>query len=148
MKINPAGYVFAQKSRPTAAFGHFLQLPSLCKALGAINGLVVSGQERNLRFLATAGANGVMHFAFATALLFAAATAIFAADGFVLEAFFRVEFLFSACENEVLSAIAAHQCFVLEHVVCSFPLIWIFFWQSLTADLVFAPTLAGGRIRS
>ena len=79
------------------------------RGLGRRGAALVAELGAGREFLAAAGTDGVMHFAFAAALRLAVATAILAADGFVLEAFFCVKLLFSACENEFLSAIAAHQ---------------------------------------
>lgn len=86
-------------------------------ALAAIDGTVVLGKEGNLRVRTTVGTNGFVHFARATgvAVGFVRLAAFPAAGRLVLEASFRVEFLFACGERELLPAVTAYQSFVLVH---------------------------------
>jgi len=122
------------------------------EALAAVDGTIVAGLERDLRGCAALCANRVEHLALLTAatLGLTVGTACLAADGLVFEAFLRVEFLFTGGENEFCTAVLANQSLVFEHD-SFFPLcLWQlnFLGIRATADLVFAPTHANGRVRS
>ena len=91
----------------------------LLEAFAAVNGSVVAGLERNLCGFSTFRANCIKHLTLAATLSLAGSTASFAADGFILESFFRVELLLSCGKDELRATIFAHQHFVFEHV--SFP---------------------------
>lgn len=85
-------------------------------ALAAIDGTVVLGKEGNLRVRTAVGTNGFVHFARASvAVGFVRLAALPAAGRLVLEASFRVEFLFACGERELLPAVTAYQSFVLVH---------------------------------
>ena len=121
----------------------------LLKALAAVNGSVIAGLERNLRGFSTFRANCIKHFTLAATLILAGSTAGFAAYGFVLESFFRVELLFTGGKDELRTAILAHQHFVFEHV--SFPSCACQADDSqypAVSDLVFTPTPANWKVRS
>ena len=93
-------------------------LLSLCKAIAAVDGTVVSGKERHLRFGAALSADGSVHFTRSTAAVtvgLVGLAAFPAACGLVLEALLGIEFLFACGEREFLAAVTAHQSFVLVH---------------------------------
>lgn len=93
------------------------------ETIAAVNGAVIAGLERNLAGFAAIGANGVVHLTVtATATTgagspLAGVTARFAALGLIVEALLSKELLLSGCESELLSAILADDCLVLEHVI-------------------------------
>jgi len=87
-----------------------------------------------------------MHFSFAGTLILPVIPAPFATDRLILEALLSVELLLTCGENEFNAAIPAYQYFVLEHVFF-FPLVMLFLITQIPADLVFAPTPAGGKVR-
>lgn len=91
----------------------------LLEALAAINGSVIAGLERNLCGLSTFRTNRIKHLTLAATLILAGSTASLAANGFILESFFRIELLLSCGKDELRATIFAHQHFVFEHV--SFP---------------------------
>lgn len=124
-------------------------LSTLCKAIAAIDGAVILGNEGNAGWGATFCAHSVMHFAWFAVVgsAFACIAAGLAACGLILETFFRVEFLLARCEHELRSAILADQCLVLVHgriTPCKIKIQWPF----VLADLVFAPTTANRKSRS
>ncbi len=117
------------------------------EARAAVNRPVILGNERDLRRRAALRADRVVHFAFAAiARALALATAVFAADRFVLEALFGIEFLLTDGEDEFRATVLANQRFVLIHVF--FSLVSIDGIDSYPADLVFAPTPADRELRS
>ena len=88
------------------------------KAIAAVHGLVATGLEGNLGFLAAVGADGREHLALragAAVLSAEGGTALRAAAGLVLEALLGVELLLGSREDELLAAIAANEGFVLIH---------------------------------
>ena len=91
----------------------------LLEALAAVNGSVIAGLERNLCGLSTFRTNRIKHLTLAATLTLASITASLAANGFILESFFRIELLLSCGKDELRATIFAHQHFVFEHV--SFP---------------------------
>ena len=118
----------------------------LGEAGGAVDGLVIPGQEGHLGGCTALGTDGVIHLAVLVARsVLAVGPALPAADGLVLEALLGVEFLLTGGEGELTAAIPADQNFVFEH--CTFPF-WYFVDAGCMADLVFAPTLANRRVRS
>ena len=117
------------------------------EAVAAIDGTVVSGLERDLGGRPALRADRVKHLAFAAARGLAAGAAVFAADRLVLEPFLRVKLLLAGRKDEILTAILAYQCFVLEHLAFS-PFRFVkFFDIRVPADLVFAPTPANWKCR-
>ena len=121
----------------------------LLKALAAVNGPVIAGLERNLCGLSTIRANCVKHFTLPATLIFAGSTASFAAYGFILESFFRVELLLARGKDELRATIFAHQHFVFEHV--SFPFCACQAENDqypAVTDLAFNPTPANWKVRS
>ena len=96
----------------------------LGEAFAAVHGLVATGLEGNLGGAAATIADHFEHLAFATVVVAIGTTsgaASGAAAGFVLEALFGVEFLFTSREHEFVTTVTAYQRFVLIHFV--FPLI-------------------------
>jgi hypothetical protein len=87
-----------------------------CEALAAIDGTITFGNEGYGSGFAAFGANGLVLLAGrgGTGVL-AVYTALLAAGGFVLEAFFGVEFLFTGGEHELGATVAARERFVLIH---------------------------------
>jgi len=86
------------------------------EAFTAVHGAVSSGLEGNLSGLAAGGADHVKHFPGSIGTVgLAGLTAGFAAGGLVLEALFRVEFLFTGGEDEFRAAVLAHQRLVFVH---------------------------------
>jgi hypothetical protein len=85
-----------------------------CETFAAVNGPVVAGIERNLRFAAAVSAGSDKSF-LVSGRRFLSVTARFAALRLVYEAFFIVELLFTLSENKVCSAILALKGFVFEH---------------------------------
>jgi hypothetical protein len=119
----------------------------LLEAGAAVDGAVVTGLERDLGGRAALCADRVIHFAIAGAGGLTVCAAVLAADGLVLEAFFRIKLLFAGRKNEFLTAILAYQCFVLEHLDF-FPFsVQDIFDIRVPADLVFAPTHANWKCR-
>ena len=100
-----------------------LSAAALCKALGAIDRLVVSRLERHLGRLAACCANCVEHLALllTACCVLACLTAFRATDRVIFEIVSCVEFLLAGAENEVLAAIPANQCSVFVHDVFRFP---------------------------
>jgi hypothetical protein len=96
-----------------------LSAAALCKALGAIDRLVVSRLERHLGRLAAGCANGVEHLAglLSARCVLAGLPAFRAADGVVFEIVSCVKFLLARAENEFLAAVSANQCSVFVHDV-------------------------------
>jgi hypothetical protein len=86
------------------------------EAVAAVDGTVVSGLERDFCWRPAFRADSIKHFALVATRGFAAGTAVFAADRLVLEPFLRVKLLLAGRKDEFLTAILAHQCFVLEHL--------------------------------
>ena len=90
----------------------------LGEAGGAVDGLVVPGQEGHLGGRTALGADGVVHLAvlkIPAGSVLAVVPALPAADGLVLEALLGVEFLLTGGEGELTAAIPADQNFVFEH---------------------------------
>jgi len=92
------------------------KLPLFGEALAAINRSVFSGLERNLCLLAACCASSREHFSAAVRRVrrsaaaiigLACITAILASGGFIGEALFSIEILFTCSEDEFLSAISA-----------------------------------------
>ena len=103
------------------------ELPVVSEAVTAHDRTVGAGLEGNLTGLSTLCANRIVHFALAGAgAVLPVGTAILAADGFILEALLRVEFLLARREYELRTAILAYQCLVFEHCVFS-PFWFVFF---------------------
>ena len=95
---------------------------------GAVDGLVVPGQEGHLGGRATVRANGVVHLAILVAgSVLAVVPALPAANGLVLEALLGIEFLLTGGENELTAAIPADQSLVFEH--CTFPFWYDDVWR-------------------
>ena len=93
------------------------------EAIAAIHRLVAARLEGNLGLLAAIRADRGEHFALrasAAVLGTERCTALRAAARLVLEALLRVELLLADRKDEILTAILAYQCFVLEHL--AFPL--------------------------
>ena len=80
----------------------------LCKAFAAINGTVSLRFKGNFGFAATGCAGCGEVFTGATGGVLARVTACLAALGLVLEAAFRIEFLFTGSENEFVTAFFAN----------------------------------------
>ena len=87
-----------------------------CKAFAAVNSLAFGRIEGHFAFFAAFSANSVEHFSCSLDCVLASIAAGLASLGFVLEALFCVEFLFTCSEHEILATILALQCFVLIHV--------------------------------
>ena len=88
----------------------------LGEAGGAVDGLVVPGQEGHLGGRTALGTDGVIHLAvLAARSVLAVVPALPAADGFILETLLGVEFLLTGGEGELTAAIPADQNFVFEH---------------------------------
>ena len=88
----------------------------LGEAGGAVDGLVVPGQEGHLGGCAAVRADSVVHLTvLAARSVLAVVPAVPAADGLVLEALLGVEFLLTGGEGELTAAIPADQNFVFEH---------------------------------
>ena len=98
-------------------YGNLLSAAALCKALGAIDRLVVSRLERHLGGLAAGGADRVEHLALLLSALrvLAGLPAFRAADGVVFEIVSCIKFLLARAENEFLAAVSANQCSVFVH---------------------------------
>ncbi|MPN29480.1 hypothetical protein SDC9_176933 [bioreactor metagenome] len=116
------------------------------EASTAVDRPIILGNERDLGGRSALGTNGIVHFALAAALGFTGVPACLAADGLVLETLLSVEFLLTGSKNELSAAILAYQSLVFEHGEKS-PCKNIFRLSHLSADLVFAPTLAAGKVR-
>jgi hypothetical protein len=85
------------------------------EAFAAIHRTVLTGFERNLRFVAAVGADSGVHFSFGSGSVFASVTARFAALGLVYKAFFGIEFLLTGGEHKFGAAFFADQSFVFVH---------------------------------
>ena len=95
----------------------------------AVDGLVVPGQEGHLGGRTAFRAHSVMHLAVLVARsVLAVVPALPAADGFILETLFGVEFLLTGGESELTAAIPADQYFVFEH--CPIPF-WYFVFDAV-----------------
>ena len=113
-------------------------VPVVLEAVAAINGPVVARHKRDLRGRAAICADRVIHFALAAgALRLAVGAAVLAADGFVLEPFFRIELLLARGEDELCAAILANQNLVLEHVAF-FPFGFLLFFLVSDARLTWS----------
>ena len=117
--------IIGEKTKKQTPFGRpkgeiacvtILLLFHFCVAVAAINGSVIAGLERNFCFLAATSASGGEEFSGGLACILLSGTAGFASQGFVLETFFCVEFLFACGEYEFVAAILAYQCLVLIHL--------------------------------
>ena len=88
------------------------------EAVAAVDGLVATRLEGNLRLLAAVGADRGEHLALRAGIAILRterSTALRAAARLVLEALLRVESLLGSTEDEFLAAIAANEGFVLIH---------------------------------
>ena len=76
-----------------------------CEAFGAVYRSVVAGLEGNLSFLTALSTYSGKHFSFLTfaGSILSLVAACLASLGFVLEALFCVEFLFTSGENEFVA---------------------------------------------
>lgn len=112
------------------------------EACAAVDGAVVSGKERNLGGCTALCTNCFVHFSFAAivALTLALVSARLAANGLVFEALLKVKFLLTCCEREFCATVFTNECFVFKHFG-KIPLVK-FLVTAISADLVFAPTLA------
>lgn len=88
------------------------------KALAAVHGTILTGQERHLSGLAALGAHSVMHLTGSagggTGGL-AGHTASLAAAGLILETLLGIELLLACGENEFCAAVLANQRLVFVH---------------------------------
>ena len=88
----------------------------LSEALAAVDRTIALGFERNLS-LAAAGSAGSSEVLAGTAgSILASVTASLAALGLILEAALSVEFLLTSGENELVTALFAHQSLIFVHV--------------------------------
>jgi hypothetical protein len=112
-RLLQAGFFYAvQYARVCSA----LLVAMFREALAAIDGTVALGNEGDGRGFAAFGANGLVLLAGrGGAGVLAIGAALFAAGGFVLEAFFGVEFLFAGGEHEFGATVATRERFVLVH---------------------------------
>ena len=94
---------------------------SVCEAVAAINGAVVSRLKGNFTGFSASGAHSVIHLAGSLSCIFARIAAVFAAGRFVGKSLFGVEFLFTGCENKFLSTVSACECLVFVQI--SIPLL-------------------------
>ena len=78
-----------------------------CIAVAAVYGSVAVGLEGNLSFFTAVSACGGEEFSCGLCSVLSCIAAGFASLGLVLEAFFCIEFLFTGCENEFVTAIFA-----------------------------------------
>jgi len=107
------------KPDPISPFLTVLGHAMILVASTAVYGPVVSGLKGNLCGCSAVGANGIIHLpglpsaAVAHSSL-AGVSAGFATGRFILETFFRVEFLLAGGENELVPTLFTYQCFVLK----------------------------------
>ena len=94
-----------------------LLLLHCCEAFGAVYRSVVAGLEGNLSFLTALSANSGKEFSFLTfaGCVLSLVAACLASLGFVLEALFCVEFLFTGGEYEFVATFLALSGLVLVH---------------------------------
>ena len=85
------------------------------EAIAAVDGAVVFRLERDLGGRPPHRADRVKHLTVVAAGGLAACAAVLAANGFVLESLLRVKLLLADRKDEILTAILAYQCLVLEH---------------------------------
>jgi hypothetical protein len=85
-----------------------LSVSHFCEAIAAVYRFAFGGLERNFAFLAAFCANCGEVLSLSLACVLSCISASFASLGFVLEALFCIEFLFTGGENEFVSAIFAH----------------------------------------
>ena len=88
------------------------------EAVAAVDGLVATRLEGNLRLLAAVGADRGEHLALRTGIAVGGAergTALRAAARLVLEALLGIESLLGSTEDEFLAAVTANEGFVLIH---------------------------------
>jgi len=69
--------------------------------------------ERNFALRAAGRADGVIHFARASAGTFPFVAAGLASLGLICEALFFKEILFACCEDKLLSTVFTNDCFIL-----------------------------------
>jgi hypothetical protein len=86
------------------------------ETIAAVDGTIRFGFEGHSGFVATIGTNSCEVLSRGAGCIFAGVAAGFAALWLIHEAALSEEFLFPGCENEFVSAIFAHQCFVFVHV--------------------------------
>ena len=120
-------------------------------ALAAIDRSVVLRDERHASRSATLRTGGLIHFALLSltgsrAAVLAGDAAGLAAGRLILEALLRVELLLTSGEHKFLATVSAGQSLVLIHGI--FPSEKIEIGMTLSADLVFDPTLAVWSVRS
>ena len=87
----------------------------LSEALAAVDGTVRLGLERNLSLTTAGGAGGSEELTGATGGVLAGVTAGLAALGLILEATLSVELLLTSGENELVTALFAHQSLIFVH---------------------------------
>ena len=91
------------------------------ETITAINCTVVARLKGNLALTSAGRANGIEHLAVicvaSTGIALASITTGLAALGFVIETFFRKEFLILGGEGKVLAAILARDCLVFKHEI-------------------------------
>ncbi len=125
-------------------------LSACLETIVAIDRSVVLWYKWDLRWCATLCANSVMHFprfCSASAVSFSCISTSFATSWLIHESFFCVELLLTSGEYELSSTILTNQRFVLVHGIF-YPLNIVFTLYIISADLVFAPTLADWKLRS
>ena len=129
-----------------------LSAVTLRKAFRAVNRLIVLGLERDLGGFSAFCTHRVKHLAGSVhafvSLLFSCFAASRAARRIVFEIILCVELLLSRGKYELFSAVLADQNSVFKHFEF-FPLhLFGHFLSPISADLIFAPTLANWRVRS